>query len=1174
MDRRWSFLVLGVVALIGAWWMLSVESEPAVPLDELGAASSGEIRPTLHADGQSGGAPADAEEERSAVPDFTLVEGPDIELMGRVLLGGRPVEGAEVRLRTAHRERLAWLPSSWSRPIADSGPPAGALGVARCDGEGRFRLSFARRSRCEIAVQHATGSMAPRLLVLPTRGQPGPLELHLDVASPLDVVVLDHQAQPRGACAVGAVQGTTRVHTEPMTRTETNARGEASLGPLAPGLASLHVGPVGSTLHVFRRRVPVEGRVPLRVDGRGEVRGTIRDAGGKPVIGARVILGGWTQQEFAFLGEGETSADGTYRIDGLPRAVVKTLEIHVPGSFPFRAGPEGPLDFQPELPSLEKAAQSVLDITLPVRESLRGRLVPPEGLTPAGGWVQVANPLRPGLALSVQADEQGVFALAGLPPASTGLRLYARTPEGLKGGLPAVWGGPDLSMWLARQEGPRETLTLEVPLQSVCAVEGWIEGMRGPPVPVVQIEGKRPYVALVGLDGRFRAVVPATGEPATAVLHPRQAAKRAHSAPFRLTAGASHEVTLSEAPGVSVRGRVTDEAGSPVHGATLFYVPPMGPPLDRHWGHGESLVLGRTNAQGVFEISLEAMQVAVREKHFYRWGLAARHPEYVSSSSRTIDPDRDETAPENTLVLRKGETLQGRVVDPDGVGAAGVEVRLTQDHARATISGPDGAFGFGSVDNDAYSLLATQGTLKAELRVTKEALAETGLASVELRLAEATVLAGRVLDPWGAPLSGVYVRAYNMVDGKSPFEKEPDASDQEWMAKIPEGLHEHVRRKRRMWGLHRSAGESPQVGPSGRFRIEVAEPGAYVVMVMPGWRASQGFLHTVTAPLTAPSHDIEVTVDGGASVTGRVLGPQGRPVVGAWVIGAWAEPDGVGGVMSHHYERPDTRTDGAGRFRLAGLPSDRFSLVVATHAFAVHEEVDVRPGDEVTMRLEVGETASIRILDASGAGLAGLRLKASPVLAPGDKPALFGPEARRTLKARIGSATISTPFDARFSATTDAEGRATFLGLAAGRYHIKQDRSMIRPGQPILPPMELVAGGTEPTFRARESLSIAGRVVDEAGQPIEYSFDFRATTTPSVDVRQEGHKGSTWRGSTSWDLADADTGAFEVAGLLPGPVKVTVTAGDNYKPHTFETEAGTRDIEIVLVNVERKDEDD
>ncbi len=248
-----------------------------------------------------------------------------------------------------------------------------------------------------------------------------------------------------------------------------------------------------------------------------------------------------------------------------------------------------------------------------------------------------------------------------------------------------------------------------------------------------------------------------------------------------------------------------------------------------------------------------------------------------------------------------------------------------------------------------------------------------------------------------------------------------------------------------------AGGKQVATDVEGRFRLEGVAIGAIELFVrQEGTALAQ---RRVVVPADGSPANVEVVLEAGRSVRGRVVDAAGAPVAGASVV---AEAAGfVGGRQQLDLVRGATAADGA--FELAGLRADlRHRLLVAARGCATLDFA--LPGEEGTTAdggpapLDVGERVmaaesvlEVRRRFGDGAPAAGLPITLLREPTP-DAP----------------------PPRPRF-ATTDADGSARFDRLTVAAYRVLDDeRQRPASGQRVV----IAAAG--------EQLVVEGPAVDHA----------------------------------------------------------------------------------------------
>lgn len=189
----------------------------------------------------------------------------------------------------------------------------------------------------------------------------------------------------------------------------------------------------------------------------------------------------------------------------------------------------------------------------------------------------------------------------------------------------------------------------------------------------------------------------------------------------------------------AVRGRVIDEHGAPVAGATVCTYP-----RERN----QTL----TDDEGCFRLGcLDPKKQRTR--------VSALHSGFVSASVR-VEPDSAEA--ELELVLRRGASLAGRVVTEAGKPVADAQVSFgtypSRTGERTTRSDALGAFSLDVVPEGNNTLWATlRGWAPASIKVDVPGSGDS-LVELEIMLRPGFVLAGIVLDQDDQPMAGAQIQ--------------------------------------------------------------------------------------------------------------------------------------------------------------------------------------------------------------------------------------------------------------------------------------------------------------------------------------------------------------------------------------------------------------------------------
>jgi protocatechuate 3,4-dioxygenase beta subunit len=440
------------------------------------------------------------------------------------------------------------------------------------------------------------------------------------------------------------------------------------------------------------------------------VSGRVLGADGKPAAGAAVVVltqplrqhrgGDRAASRDELLAEGKADAEGRFHLR-MPRIssatygevfAIAAAEKHAPTWRRFSPDAE-----QPEL-----------ELRLPPEQVIRGSLVDLQGLPAAGVKVAVSdvghmvNGQPDGVALNelskhgapwpetVTTDEEGRFVIHGANR-DQGLRLTVNDdrfatqsftidspgkprPEtrvlGIDAGgfLHEGRSGPD-------EKGQPEVLKL--PLTPARLIEGRVTyADTGKPVAGASVSGMR-----TDEDGRFRLqnagrggvtleVHAPAGEPYLSVFHRVELPKGT----------VKQEVTISLPPGVLVRGKVTEAGtGKPVAGAGVQLWPrqiddPNGPKnVLTGWHHTELSAEDGTFRMTVLPGEAHLLIQGPTPDFIHQqigselisWGRPGGSRMYPDAFVK-LDVSAKEEPKEVAVTLRRGATVRGRLLGPDG----------------------------------------------------------------------------------------------------------------------------------------------------------------------------------------------------------------------------------------------------------------------------------------------------------------------------------------------------------------------------------------------------------------------------------------------------------------------------------------------------------------------------
>jgi protocatechuate 3,4-dioxygenase beta subunit len=952
-----------------------------------------------------------------AVPAAAPAAAAEVPLEGRVVTAdGAPLGGARVALLPLQpqRERMITLLTRASGPVgmperevgpraAAPTPPPGSASEEDADPSGTRApappgrgLAAAARTFTDDAGRFALAAPRPghwRLLVT----APGHVPAVVELVPLLDATALpDATLEPDEGTTVtvrdagGAPVANALVHAttsspgrfrsglwrQPARWSRTDARGTARLSRAAGD--ALHLSACAPGLGCTERRTEHGTAAALTVPGAVRHWLEVRGPGGAPVVGAVVVHDG-ARLPLARSGDGgavivSAAAGAALTVigpDGARAAVTVRAEPAAADTRAAAASAEN-----------DPAAPRPQVVRLPDTRRVAGRVVD----AATGGGVEGALAWDLGQAAApAVTGAGGAYELTGLPAGS------ARLSAGAPGYLPAA--PLDLPpAGLAGSDGP--TLALE----PAAAIEGVVVDGAGEPLAGVDVTAREwerptpgrfsfrlggptrpPAAAVTGADGRFRLAPLDAGEAWEITARQPGRAAATHRVETLEPRRTHTHVRLVLAPGATARGRVTDAAERGLAGArvTLRAAPAQTgapPAMARRMAAGKPPVAAaETGADGVF--ALEGLASGRFELRVTRSGYAPRELRGIE-----ITASGDETDI-GTIALDEGEELDGRVTDPDGQPLAGVEVRRLASSLMArwtntadpdAVSDPEGWFAVRNLAPDQAVNLAFRRTGFVEKTVPGIETTRTEPLRVELE--PASRVSGIVTDAAGEPVTNATVvlsRAHMSSDGSFSFVM--------------------------------TTRDEAEVDAQGRFVYEEVAPGEIDLEARaPGYRAVE---RTLEVPQGADLEDIELPLEAGAIVAGRVLRADGTPAVGARV-GPVRQGEPIGPSASSR-----ARTDGDGAYLLDGLPPGPATIEATADAgLRAVRDVELREGrNELDLRFEGGQEVTGRVEDESGAPLAAAHVRLEPL-----GSMRSGPET-----------------------TTGAAGRFGFEGVRAGQYRVE-----------------------------------------------------------------------------------------------------------------------------------------
>jgi carboxypeptidase family protein len=390
--------------------------------------------------------------------------------------------------------------------------------------------------------------------------------------------------------------------------------------------------------------------------------------------------------------------------------------------------------------------------------------------------------------------------------------------------------------------------------------------------------------------------------------------------------------------GLTMRGRIVDGDGRPL-AASVRLVSPKDPQQrlraaygDPSRAEGTATFSTATDPDGFFEL---------RELPPGRFDLVAVAPHFAPRTIPGVEvKEGDSGLDVGTLYLNPGATVSGTVSDASGRPLAAVRVVAYALRPTGSVPGFSSyGHGVGDVITDGsghFSLSDLIPGEKVSLELRLEGFIPEVLRGLTVPLADPLQVTlwpgasvhGRVVTPDGSPLGGARVQVV-------PIGQRPARELSHDLSTVSTA--------------------------DGSFTLRGLPPGESRLIA-----SARGHLQKTTELVLVPGEDtsaIEVVLQSGLRIEGRVLNAQGEPVPGAFV-----QPRGASG----------TTTDVAGQYRLEGLPAGAVRLS-AWHQLG-QEEIQLvlqPPGAQADITLPQGATIDGRILDSQGSANPGVRIELS-----------------------------------------------------------------------------------------------------------------------------------------------------------------------------------------------------
>jgi len=444
--------------------------------------------------------------------------------------------------------------------------------------------------------------------------------------------------------------------------------------------------------------------------------------------------------------------------------------------------------------------------------------------------------------------------------------------------------------------------------------------------------------------------------------------------PLSFGQGETVERTIDLVVGARLRGRVVDDAGTPVSGADVM--------VEIREGRNSFGSSGPERDRSADDGSFDLRGIPPG-----KIGLRAREEQHCASENRALELTDRQVLEGVDLVLPRGNTLAGRVTFPDGRAAGGAQVTLevevtegtderqfTYKMPRSANADTDGRFAIAGLGDGPFDVRAELSD-KAEVWRTR-AEDVSPLSAVALVLEPPIAISGRAVDDAGAPVTKFRVRTGDAANQEAPWRiSQPGASGDEIES------------------------------ADGTFELRTLGRGTWTIALeADGHGGSQP--QTITLP--GDSGPFTFVLPRAARLAGRVLDPGGRSAPGAKV--KMSRSTGAQPWMNDSSEH---ETDGEGHFEFENVEPGAVELRAKLDGFAASAALDLEvkpalPQDELELTLRVGGTLTGEVYRKDGTPDPGQQVMAQQAM---------GGEGNNT-------------------AQTDGSGRFTMEHLAPGRYQV------------------------------------------------------------------------------------------------------------------------------------------
>jgi hypothetical protein len=445
--------------------------------------------------------------------------------------------------------------------------------------------------------------------------------------------------------------------------------------------------------------------------------------------------------------------------------------------------------------------------------------------------------------------------------------------------------------------------------------------------------------AYSGKDGAFALKGLEEGQYSLAVVKEGFARKTVPSVEVK-AAGENVWPVVTLTAGAPIGGLVKDSAGGPISGAQIFAI---------DIASGGRPQNSTSDADGKFRLE----------------GFTADRPIMLNVSAQGYATQQKNVTPpaaDIAVVLKTAGTVRGRVEDAETkkpitdftVGRSGprgggpMQIMIGRGGGDQAFQSEDGSFELTEVPPGKWTVRGTAaGYRSAEASGIEIGEGETK-EGVVLQLKRGGGLAGRVLDPRGAAVANASVT---------------------WHPSESEGGAMGAAMGRMMGG---GAGGSTTSDADGRFQFD-GLPDSHVTVTA----SHSDYLESSRDIDPSKEQSVDLTLGTGASISGTVVGTDGRSGVPGALVQLSEEGSGGGGFGGGG---ESTRTDGAGNFIFDHLTAGRFKVTASSNAGKTTAK-DVVVGDNQPLTGVLVQMATGTLLHGTVSGLPAGRLGGVRVMA-------------------------------------------------------------------------------------------------------------------------------------------------------------------------------------------------